>query len=107
LETLRLLQNLNASKVSGIDKISAKFLKIAAPVIAPSLSLFFNQSSRTGIFPCDWKIARVTPIYKCGAKNCTSIYRPISVISIVTRIMEKLVHNQLYDYLMHALKFIN
>ena len=59
METLRLL--VSTSKASGIDKISAKFLKIAAPFIA-SHALIFSQLIRTGIFPCDWKIARVTPI---------------------------------------------
>jgi hypothetical protein len=64
--------------------------------IAPSLTLIFNQSIRTGIFPTDWKVARATPIYKSGAKHSMTNYRPISVISIVARIMEKLIHNQTY-----------
>ena len=64
--------------------------------IAPSLTLIFNQSIRTGIFPTDWKVARVTPIYKSGEKHSMTNYRPISVISIVARIMEKLIHNQTY-----------
>ena len=98
-EILRFLSNLTISKASGLDQISAKVLKIAAPSIAPSLTLIFNQSIRTGIFPSDWKVARVTPIYKSGGKFCMSNYRPISVISIVARIMEKLIHNQIYEYL--------
>ncbi len=65
-EILRFLSNLTISKASGLDQISAKVLKIAAPSIAPSLTLIFNQSIRTGIFPSDWKVARVTPIYKSG-----------------------------------------
>ncbi len=96
---MRFLSNLTISKASGLDQISAKVLKIAAPSIAPSLTLIFNQSIRTGIFPSDWKVARVTPIYKSGGKFCMSNYRPISVISIVARIMEKLIHNQIYEYL--------
>ena len=49
-EILNLLHGLVASKASGIDGISAKVLKIAAPVIAPSLALIFNQSISSGIF---------------------------------------------------------
>jgi hypothetical protein len=64
--------------------------------IAPSLTLIFNQSIRTGIFPTDWKVSRVTPIYKSGEKHSMTNYRPISVISIVARIIEKLIHNQTY-----------
>ena len=73
-----------------------------APVIAPSLALIFNQSISTGIFPSDWKIARVTPIFKTGAKLDMENYRPISVISIVSKIMEKLMYNQLYDCLINS-----
>ena len=101
-EILNLLHGLVASKASGMDGISAKVLKIAAPVIAPSLALIFNQSISTGIFPSDWKIARVTPIFKTGAKHDMENYRPISVISIVSKIMEKLIYNQLYDYLINS-----
>ena len=68
-EILNLLHGLVASKASGMDGISAKFLKIAAPVIAPSLALIFYHSIFTGIFPSDWKIARVTPIFKTGAEK--------------------------------------
>ncbi len=59
----------------------------------------FNQSVRTGIFSSDWKVSRVTPIYKSGGKFCMSNNRPISVISIVAKIIEKLIHNQIYEYL--------
>ncbi|CAB4043950.1 Hypothetical predicted protein, partial [Paramuricea clavata] len=98
-EILGLLQGLIASKASGIDGISAKILKIAAPAITPSIVSIFNQSIATGIFPSDWKVARVAPIHKTGAKHDMENYRPISVISIIAKIMEKLIHNQLYDYL--------
>ena len=97
-EILNLLYGLVASKASGMDGISAKVLKIAAP----SLALIFNQSISTGIFPSDSKIARVTPIFETGAKHDMENYRPISVISIVSKIMEKLIYNQLYDYLMNS-----
>jgi hypothetical protein len=98
-EILGLLQGLVASIASGIDGISAKILKIAAPAITPSIVSIFNQSIATGIFPSDWKVARVAPIHKTGAKHDMENYRPISVISIIAKIMEKLIHNQLYDYL--------
>jgi hypothetical protein len=92
-----------ASRASGIDGISAKILKIAAPAITPSIVSIFNQSIATGIFPSDWKVARVAPIHKTGAEHDMENYRPISVISIIAKIMEKLIHNQLYDYLIAAI----
>ena len=98
IEVFRLLSCLTTSKATGLDQISAKVLKIAAPAITPSLTLIFNQSIRTGLFPSGWKVGKVTPIYKTGEKTCMSNYRPISVISIVAKIMEKLIHNQIYEY---------
>ena len=51
-------------------------------------------------FPMDWKAAKVTPIHKSGDKANVDNYRPISVLSIVSKIMERAVHNQLYEYSM-------
>ncbi|CAB4010897.1 Hypothetical predicted protein [Paramuricea clavata] len=91
-EILSLLPGLVASKASGIDGISAKILKIAAPaIITPSIVSIFNQSIATGIFPSDWRVARVAPIHKTCAKHDMENYRPISVISIIAKIMEKLI----------------
>ena len=89
-----LLQNVNTNKASGIDGISAKILKIAAPCISSSLTLIFNQSILTGVFSNDWKISKLIPIYKSEAKDETTNYRPISIISTVARIFEKLIYTR-------------
>ena len=52
-----------------------------------------------GFFPQTWKLARVTPIYKAGAKTDVNNFRPISVLSVVSRILEKIAHDQLMEYL--------
>lgn len=54
---------------AGVDNIPNKLLKIAAEVVAPSLTKIFIQSIITGIFPEEWKEVRVSPLYKNGAKN--------------------------------------
>ena len=66
--------------------IPNKLLKIAAEVVAPSVTKIFIQSIITGIFPEEWKEARVSPLHKNGAKNRPSKYRPISVIPTVSKI---------------------
>lgn len=98
-DVLKLLHGLGPNKASGIDGISSRILKISASVIAPFLTSIFNHSITTGIFPNDWKIARITPIFKSEAKDQMTNYRPISVISVVAKIAEKLIHNQIYNYL--------
>ena len=85
------LKDINERKAAGLDKIPCKLLKIAAGIVAPSLTQIFNKIISTGIFPTDWKLAKVTPIFKKGKKDDMKNYRPISVISVVAKIFEKLI----------------
>ena len=75
-----------------------KLIKIAAEIISPSLTEIFAKSISTGIFPSEWKTARVSPIFKKGKKNDPNNYRPISVIPAVAKIFEKVIFEQLYNY---------
>ena len=81
------------------DRITSKLLKMAARIIVPSLTSIFSKSILTGIYPNDWKAATVTTLLKKGIKSDRNNYRPISVIPVVSRVFEKIVHNQLYHYL--------
>jgi hypothetical protein len=75
-------------------------MKIGSSAIAPSLTMILNLSISSGELPSDWKCAKVTPIYKGkGASDNCGNYRPISVISHVSKIMEKVVLFQLKKYL--------
>ena len=87
------------SQGSGLDCISSFFLKVRMPVLAGSLSRLFNISMSLGIFPDEWKIARVAPIYKDGSEDENSNYRPISVLTVISRLFEKLVYDQFYGFL--------
>ena len=90
---------IKTSKGSGVDGISSFFLKLALPAIENSLALIFNLSIQTGVFPDSWKTAMVTPIFKDGEKAIKSNYRSISVLPVISKLFEKLVSNQLYQYL--------
>ena len=90
---------LKTSKSFGDDGISSYFLKLAMPFIEDSLVYIFNTSLETSQFPDPWKIARVSPIFKDGDKTEKSNYRPISVLPVVSRLFEKRVFSQLYQYL--------
>ena len=96
------LKNLKANKSTGLDAIPAKILKLAANIIAPSLTYISNlslQSAKSGIYVNDWKWARVTPVYKSEDKSKCENYRPISILSIVSKVFEKEVFRQMYTYL--------
>ena len=92
---------------NGLDQLemNSSLLKLAAPLIAPSLTHIMNLSLCLGIVPSDWKCARVTPIYKgVGDKSEPNNYRPISVVPIVAKVFEKVVKSQLVSYLtVHSL----
>ena len=89
---------INISKTTGHDQISPKLLKDSADIIAESLSVIF-KSLETGIFPDDLKVACISSIYEGDSKTECSNYRPISIISVVAKVFEKLVSEQLMEYL--------
>ena len=97
---IKLIQSMSSNKASGLDGISCRLLKEAAPIVSPSLAYITNLSITTGIFPDDWKIARVSPIYKKDNKTNSNNYRPISILRIVGKLIERIVFNQFYAYLM-------
>ncbi len=97
---MRALKKIKASKAPGLDKISGKLLIAAAgdSIIEPLMYLF-NLVLNTGIFPDDMKLAKVTPIYKSGERTNCGNYKPISIISVVAKILEKIIYNQIFDFL--------
>ena len=97
-EVLAELKNLKANKGFGPDNISPKFLKDSSCVIAPTLTNIFNQSLKTGKFPDEWALARVSPIFKTDLKTELGNYRPISVLSTVSKVFEKIIYKQINKY---------
>lgn len=94
----RFFKTIDENKSVGLDKIPNKLLKIAADVVAPEI---FIQSINTGIFPNEWKEASVSSLYKHGVirvKTDPCNYRSKSLIPTVSKIYEKIIYDQLYDY---------
>ena len=98
-QILGLLSSLNTRKATGADGITAQMLKATGTSIVKSITKLFNLSLTTGIFPTDWKFARVIPIPKTGNPESPSNYRPISILPIISELLEKHVHNLLYQHL--------
>ena len=79
--------------------IPNSILKAVKGIIAPSLTDLFNASIQSKIFPDDFKVARVTPIFKNGETDDLGNYRPISILGSIARVFEKLLYKQLHDFL--------
>ena len=77
------LNKLCRSKATGLDNISAKIIRERADLISVSLCDLFDKSLLSGIFPDDWKCARVTPLFKQGEASDLNNFRPISFISVI------------------------
>ena len=87
------------NKTTGDDKISPRVLPDFGPVLAQPSCKIINKSISSGVFLSCWKSAKVIPLHKSGARDNVDNYRPISLLPIASKILEKLVHSSLYKYL--------
>lgn len=93
------LKSIDTTKATGTDNIGPRLLKIAAAEIADSVTFICNCSIQQSLFPENWKDAKVTPLHKNGPCNDMNNYRPISVLPVLSKILEKHVHCSLMTYL--------
>ena len=93
------ITSIKASNATGHDRISSKLLKDSVEVVAESFTNIFNKSIEKGVFPDDLKIACISPIHKGDSKLDCCNYRPMSIISVVAKVFEKLISRQLNGYL--------
>ena len=93
-ETVSLkLKSLNPNKSPGPDKIYPRLLKELHNELAKPLAILFNLSLKEGVLPNDWKHAEVTDIFKKGSKTEPSNYRPVSLTSVVCKILESFIRD--------------
>ena len=98
-EVLKLLRNLKVDKSMGPDNIHPRVLKEAASPLARPLTILFQKSIDSGRVPEDWKKAHICPIYKKEEKYLAKNYRPVSLTSSVSKLMETVVRDGIMGYL--------
>ena len=98
-KVLKYLSNIDISKAKGTDNIGPRILKLAAPYIAGDISFICNHSINTSSFPNKWKEAKVSPLHKSGPHDEINNYRPISILPVLSKVLEKHVSDSLTSYL--------
>lgn len=99
LELLNYINSLRGGSAPGYDSISADFLKQNFKTLGRPLLHIINGSIKSGEFPAPFKIAKVIPIFKSKDITDKTNFRPISLLSVFTKVLEKIVKDQLTDFL--------
>ena len=96
----KVLTNLDSSKASGPDCIPVVVLKNCEPELSYILAKLFNKCLKESCFPDCWKVSLVVPVFKnVGERSTAKNYRPVSLLSVVSKVFEKLVNNRIVDHL--------
>ena len=96
----KVIMNLDLSKASGPDCIPVVVLKNCEPELSYILAELFNKCFKESCFPDCWKVSSVVPVFKNGGERSTAKnYRPVSLLSVVSKVFEKLVNNRIVDHL--------
>ena len=98
-ELERVIASLNKNASAGYEEIPMLVIKQCTGYILKPLGRIFNVSFQSGIFPDQMKRAKIKPLFKKGDKQNMQNYRPISVLSVFSKILEKLIYNRLLSFL--------
>ena len=100
-EVTKLIKGLKSSNATGVDYIDTRTIKLGVDLLAPAITHIINLSIRTSTFPKIWKWHKVIPLLK--ATSCDPLipksYRPVALLPIFSKILEKAVFSQLVKYL--------
>ena len=94
----KVISNLDLPKVSGPDCIPVVILKNCEPELSCILAEIFNMCLKESCFPDCWKVSLVVPVFKnVGERSTAKNYHPVSLLSMVSKVLEKLVNNRIVD----------
>ena len=96
-DVFKVISALKVGKACGPDNLSPRILKECATELAPSLTCIFNRSLASSSVPSQWKEANIIPVFKNGDRSKVSNYRPVSLLCVVSKVMERCIHQHVYS----------
>ena len=87
------------NKSPGVDGTAPKILKVTVEQMCTPLAHVFNLSLQEGIVPLEWKEAIIIPLFKNGSRNKSVNYRPVSLTSVICKVLETIIRDHMMDFL--------
>ena len=97
-EVMKVIRQISNKSSTAEDQLSNNVIKLCAPVISPYLSRIYNECITKETFPKAWKVSRIFPIFKSGERSLPQSYRPISLLSAMSKILEKILHSRMIKF---------
>ena len=98
-EIEKTIKSMKSKRSTGHDNLNSILIKAIVKNISLPLSMIINKSMQTGIVPEKTKIAKITPIYKSKNEKLFENHRPVSLLPVLSKVMEKIIHKRLYNYM--------
>ena len=98
-DILKIIRSLNINKTHGHDGILVRMIKISNESLVQPLSLIFRGCIDTNVYPGTWKKSNIIPVHKKGDKQIVNNYRPVSLLPICSKTLEKIIFNSIMRFL--------
>ena len=96
---IKKIKAMKDNKSPGVDGIPPKLLMVTVEQISIPLARVFNLSLKEGVVPFEWKEANIIPLFKKGSRNKSENYRPVSLTSVICKLLERLIKDHMVDFL--------
>ena len=99
MSVLKILKEFKTNKATEVDNQAGRFLKDGSNTLCTSIARICNLSIKVASFPDKCKVAKIMPLYKKGLKTDPKNFRPISLLPLISKIIERIIHNQSKNFL--------